>query len=186
MKNLPTNLRIRFFLYKSGLYSLIFLPIIGFAFLIGKHIESIFVFVAYLFIRYKFPKTYHDENAYVCVAWSIVAFLLSFAVVLPIKYSILSPLTVAFILCFVLYKIADYRELKKKATVFNLSSCSESELKSRCRGRNVSERDTRIAVLYFIEKQTPKQIWQYLCDNKEFIEWDSVYKLLNRLRKRLK
>lgn len=186
MQNLPTNLRIRFFLYKSGLYSLIFLPISVFAFIIGKHIESIFLFVAYLIIRYKFPKTYHDENAYVCVTWSIVAFIISFAVVLPIKYSLLSPLSVAFVLCFVLYKVADYRELKKQAAVFDLATCTETELKARCRERNVSERDTRIAVLYFIEKQTPKQIWKYLCDNNEFIEWDSVYKLLNRLRKRLK
>lgn len=38
---LPKKLRIKFFAYKYGLYAFIFLLIIAFAFLLGKHIEAV-------------------------------------------------------------------------------------------------------------------------------------------------
>jgi hypothetical protein len=45
----------------------------------------------------------------------------------------------------------------------------------------------KIAIKCFIEKLTPKEIWLWLCDSKEYetIEWDSVYKLIVRIGNKL-
>lgn len=40
--------------------------------------------------------------------------------------------------------------------------------------------------MYYIDRMKPKQIWNWLCDNRENIEYGSVYKLINRLNKKLK
>lgn len=57
----------------------------------------------------------------------------------------------------------------------------------RCRKAKLSQRDTEIAVKYYIEKLTAKEIWLWLCKTPEYdsIEWDSVYQLLWRIGKKL-
>ena len=55
-----------------------------------------------------------------------------------------------------------------------------------CADQNISERDTKVAIMYFIDRIRPKQIWEWLLDNHENMEYDSVYKLLNRLNKKIK
>ena len=50
----------------------------------------------------------------------------------------------------------------------------------------ITERDTKIAVMYYVNRCTPKQIWEWLLNNNENMELDSVYKLLNRLNKKIK
>jgi hypothetical protein len=58
---------------------------------------------------------------------------------------------------------------------------------AKCKTAKLSKRDTEIAFKYFIEHNTPKEIWNWLCSVKEYepIEWDSLYQLIWRINKKL-
>lgn len=167
---LPLKLRIKFYAYKYGLYAFILFMIFAFAFLLDKHIEAIFLFVSFVFIRYKFPKTFHHNNTYWCVFWSILSFWLCIATTIPLGYSILSGVCVALLLCFILYKVQDYNDLKHKKpkTIYELTY---DEFISLCLSNGVRNeravyawdliRSTmsvkELAEKYFVEEQTIKQ-----------------------------
>lgn len=116
----------------------------------------------------------------------------------PVKYSLFGGTAVAFLCCLILYLVAietnEKRFLSQKnedlqrnlEELLKKEESPEKKLISLCKERKISERDTKIAVMYFIENKKPKQIWLWLCENNENMEYDSVYKLLNRLIKRLK
>lgn len=172
---LPLKLRIKFYAYKYGLYAFIFLMIFAFAFLLGKHIEAVFLFVAFVFVRYKFPKTFHHKSTYWCVFWSILAFWLCIATTIPIHYSILSSAVVALVLCFVLYKVQDYADLKSKSVEvpppFSIYACSKDDFVSFCLAHGVKNgrveyawdllrgtlSNEELADKYCVEPQTIKQ-----------------------------
>ena len=82
------------------------------------------------------------------------------------------------------YKTVENDDIKKQYEKY----CNEKEdLLVKCRNAKLSQRDTEIAVKYFYEKQTPKDIWLWLCNHKVYepIEWDSVYHLLWLINKKL-
>lgn len=68
----------------------------------------------------------------------------------------------------------------------NKIKITKEKLLILCDECNISGRDTKIAVMYYIDRMKPKQIWCWLCDNREDIEYGSVYKLLYRLNKKLR
>lgn len=115
----------------------------------------------------------------------------------PIKYSLVGGISVAFICCLILYLVAletnEKKALKREnrilqADITELLKKSEDpkeRLLRICAEKDISERDTKIAVMYYIDRMKPKQIWKWLCDNRENMEYDSVYILLNRLNKKL-
>lgn len=182
---LPLRLRIKFYLYRYSLYAFIFLMIFTFAFVVNKHIEAFFLFAIYCVIRYKFPKTFHHPNAYWCVFWSVLSFWLCILSILPLRLSIFSSIVVALILCFVLYKVQDYIDIKKKSQeqlkVFSLDTCTKDELLDRCREKQLSPNSTQIAIAYFIDKN--KSIYDIA--NKYGIEYDSARIRIKRIKKKL-
>lgn len=117
---------------------------------------------------------------------------------LPVRYSLFNGLFVAFGCCLVLYLVSlevNEKKLIKKQNKELFNQISElldkqSDPKERllkvCEEENISERDTKIAIMYYIDRMKAKQIWDWLCDNREDMELGSVYKLLNRLNKKIK
>lgn len=116
----------------------------------------------------------------------------------PIKYSLIGGIGVAFICCLILYLVAIETNEKKFFAKRNIALQNKIEImlskgkdpKERllqlCKEYNISERDTKIAVMYYIERKRPKQIWIWMCENNENVEYDTVYKILNRLNKKLR
>jgi len=188
MKNnlLPKHLLIKFYAYKYGLYAFIFVMIFAFAFLLKRHIEAFFLLGAYIILRYRFSKTFHHPNAYWCVFWSVLTFWLCIIVLLPLRYSILSSVVVALILCYTLYKVQDYIDMKKKLTdkenkPFDLHTCTRDELIERCKKLNISPQSTQIAISYFVDKD--KSIYDIA--NEYGIEYDSARIRIKRIKKKL-
>ncbi len=186
---MPLRLRIKFYALKYGLHAFILLMVMGFAFLLDKHIEAVFLLVLYGFIRYKFPKTFHHHNTYWCVFWSIVSMWLCIVASLPLQYSILSTVIVAIILCFILYKIQDYVDVRAElaeVTVpmskpFDVSTCTREEMIARCRKVGLSKDSTDIAIAYFVEKSM--SLWDIA--EKYNIEYDSAKLRVIRIKKKL-
>lgn len=177
----------KFFAFKNGLYAFIFLMIFGFAFILGKYIEAFFLFISYLCIRYLFPKTFHHTNTYMCVFWSIVAFWICIVLVLPISVSILSSIIIVLILCYVLYKVQDYvdmrNELMELKTVkqFNINTCTRDEFILRCREVGLHKDNIDIALAYFLDKSM--NIWDIA--TKYSIDYDSAKRRVSRIKQKI-
>ena len=160
-------------------------------------------FVFYLpfwFIRINFADTYHSDSWKHCKKWTRIMLCVGVVVLwlLPVRYSLFNGLFVAFGCCLVLYLISlevNEKKLIKKqneelfnqiSELLDKQSDPKEKLIKICEEENISERDTKIAIMYYIDRMKPKQIWDWLCDNREDMELGSVYKLLNRLNKKIK
>lgn len=60
------------------------------------------------------------------------------------------------------------------------------ELIARCKAHNYNDLKTQMAIKFFINKETPKDVWLWLCETQDFpMEWDSVKKTKYRMKKEL-
>lgn len=162
--------------------------------------ECLVFYLPFWFIRVCFSDTYHSDNWNHCKFWTRTMLCSGVFTIwmLPLPYSLWKPLSVAFLCCLILYLVAletnDKRslfkrneELSKQIQELLLKNENPKEkLINMCREKKISNRDTDIAVKYFIEGWKPKQIWIWLCNNQWNMEYDSVYKIINRLNKKLK
>lgn len=163
----------------------IFIP----AWIFDKWIEGVAFFFCHWFIREQFPKQYHHIVPAMCRLITSVVFFFGVSFVLPMGLSLFSAIPINYFVGWIGYtkKQADDYELKYER--LKEQYCNEKEnLLAKCRSAKLSQRDTDIALLYFYEHKTPKEIWLWLCEHKVYepIEWDSVYVTLNRIGKKLK
>lgn len=117
---------------------------------------------------------------------------------LPVRYSLFNGLFVAFGCCLVLYLVSletnkkkmvikENEELHTQITeLLDKQKDPKERILQLCKEQCISERDTRIAIMYYIDRMKPKQIWEWLMDNHEEMEYASAYKLLNRLNRKIK
>lgn len=129
-----------FYLFKYSLYSIIYLGIAVAGVLNQKYIETAFLFIAFVALRYCFPKTFHSKSVYRCVFYSIVVFWIGIPHTLPIAISLFSSVIIGFIITFILYKIADYVDCKER--LFKLESktiwqMTENELADYCYAKGI-------------------------------------------------
>lgn len=162
--------------------------------------ECLVFYLPFWHIRVNFADTYHSDNWKHCKMWTRIMLCVGVFVLwlLPIKYSVFNGLLIAFGCCLVLYlvvlEVNDKKRIKAENKqmqavineLLNKQLNPKEKLLQVCEEECISERDTKIAIMYYIERQKPKQIWEWLCNNNQNMEYDSVYKLLNRLNKKIK
>lgn len=164
------------------------------ALLLGKYVEAIIFIACHWLIRPQFSKEYHHIIPAICRIITASVMFFGVCIILPTKWSALSAIPINYLMSWVGYIKKDRDDLEVKcdrqhdkiSELLILCDDPKDKLVKKCRELNINERNTRIAVMYYIDKKTPKQIWGWLCDNNEYMEYDSVYKLLNRLNKKLK
>lgn len=162
----------------------IFLP----AFILNKWIEGVIFFICHWLIREQFPKQYHCTSHAMCRLITSVVFFFGVSFCLPLTLSLFSAIPICYFISWVGFtkKQADNYEIQCER--LREKYCNEKEeLIVKCRKANLSQRDTEIAIKYFYEHKTPKEIWFWLCQHKVYepIEWDCVYVLLNRIGKKI-
>ena len=143
---------IGFYIFKYFWYSVIFAGIFVSAYFNYKIIESIFLFVAYLVLRYAFPKTFHHNNFYKCIFWSIATFWVAIPNTMPITLSLFSSVLIGFVITFILYKVEDYVETKialKEYTDKTIWVMDENELRQYCRLKGI-KRDEHIQFVWLV------------------------------------
>lgn len=162
--------------------------------------DCLVFYVPFWYIRINFADTYHSDNWKHCKMWTRIMLCVGVFVlwILPIPYSIFNGLFVAFVCCLILYLVSlevnEKKRIKKEndklsaelVGLLNKEVDPKEKLLKLCEEKCISERDTKIAIMYYIDRMKPKQIWEWLMDNHQEMEYDSVYKLLNRLNKKLK
>ena len=169
-----------------------------FSFIFDKWLEALCFLVAFFSLRYKFPTTFHAKKILHCMLITNGIFALSIVLCPSIYMYIFGSLLFAYLDCFLLWYVQYREELKQdkecaewfvRELTFQLKQYHNphEELLAKCRSAKLSKRDTEIAVKYYYENQTPKEIWLWLCDHKEYesIEWDCVYVLLWRIGNKL-
>ena len=162
--------------------------------------DCLVFYLPFWYIRIAFSDTYHSDKWEHCRKWTRIM-LCSGAIVmfiLPFPYTVFNGLFVAFGCCLILYLVAlevnEKKEIKREnkrltnelMLALKQEPSPKEKLLKMCEEKNISERDTKIALMYYIDRKKPKQIWEWLCENHENMEYDSVYILLNRLNKKLK
>lgn len=161
--------------------------------------DCLVFYIPFWIIRICFARTYHSDRWKHCKKWTKI--MLNSGVftmwLMPIKYSVFNGIIVAFLCCLILYWVALETDEKKQIKKENeeLSAKIEELLKAQenpktkvlkiCEEECMSERDTQVAVMYFVDRKKPKQIWYWLINNNSSMELDSVYILLNRLNKKV-
>lgn len=162
--------------------------------------DCLVFYVPFWYIRINFASTYHSDSWKHCKMWTRIMLCSGVFTlfILPVPYSLFNGLFVAFVCCLILYLVAlesaEKKRLKKENDILNKQITElinkydnpKDKLLKLCEEKGISDRDTKIAVMYYIERKKPKQILEWLCDNKEYIAMDSLYVLLNRINKKLK
>ena len=108
------------------------------AFLVDKLLLTILFYLPFHCLRYAFPKVFHAKggkpivNLANCIMLSILCYFSAMKLMLPLCISIFSSVVVAILINFVLFKIQDYLDLKKKKaiTLFDLCKMSEDDLRA--------------------------------------------------------
>lgn len=179
---------VQLFLLKFRLYSIIILSMLIISYFSNRMIETPILFICYLFMRYAYPKTFHCDNVYWCVFWSIIMFYLAIPKVLPTNLSVLSSVMVSALIGLILYKIQLAKEHKQFAdkhkekfenkTVLNL--CFEDL--DKIAKEHLSERDYSFFMDMYNQKLNKSTIARkYATSKSNTYNW---YKsLINKLNK---
>ena len=162
----------------------IFVP----AIILGKIIEGIVFFFCHWFIREQYPMQYHHIVPATCRLITSCVFFFGVCMTCDFALSALSAIPINYMIAWVGFTKKSEEKYRYECEKMRAKYCTELEnLLARCKNAMLSKRDTEIAIRYYYQHQTPKEIWLWLCDNKEFdsIEWDSVYKTIHRIGKKL-
>ena len=154
-----------------------------------KYIEAVCFLTAFFSLRYKFPTTYHSDSIVICMACTISMFGLSIIICPPIYMYLLFSILFAYLDCFILWFIKDRQDLlefKKYNESFKLETATEEQIITRCKMLNYKADKIDLAIKFFVDKLSNKQIYEYLCNNKMYVDYDTIAKYRYRMSKDLK
>lgn len=131
-----------FYKYKYSRYTIFFITIGLYAFILQKEIEAILLFIGFVGTRYMFPKTYHYINdkkpscvTDICILISILIFLSMIPTTIPVSLSISCSVLSGFIISTVAYIVQDHIDHKK----VNIYSMTESQLRQHCQSCKITD-----------------------------------------------
>lgn len=180
------NWRVKFRLFQISTYALVFLAIGLMAFLTNKYIETVALFISFVWLRNAFGKTYHSNSFWLCIAISIIVFVIAILFIPNKNVSLFACVLFGFMIDYIAYKCKDYEDSKvalfelTKPKPFSVDTCSESELLERCKKLRLSEENTNLAIEFFIKKTKQSVLADILC-----VEEKSISKRKKRLKEKL-
>ena len=190
--------KLKHFIATLPLHILVMSGVAIISYIFGKWLEAVCFLVAFFSLRYKFPTTYHAKRIVHCMLITNAMFAVSIILCPSIYMYIFGSLLFGYLDAYILWYVQNKAEIKQQKEIVEWfarelivqitdAKDPQQEFFEKCRTANLGKRDTEIAYKYYYEKQTPKEIWLWLCENKQYesIEWDSVYKLLLRIGNKL-
>lgn len=161
----------------------------GFAWLIGKPIEFLLIFLPYFLTKGIYTKQYHSRSLKECFGISLFAFGVATFLCVSRETSIVFPVllgaSIAFISCkigIVQEKLKDYDYIEPryndlvafyenatKSKPFDVNTCTEEELRKRCEELRFSYDNTELALEFFIKKTKQSVIADKLCIDEKSV-----------------
>lgn len=158
------------------------------ALIFGKWLEAIIFILCHTLIRPQFKKQYHHIIPAMCRSISGVVAFFGISFVLPLSWSLLSAIPINYFISWVGFVKRDRDDLEVKC-MWLREKLAQPEVKffEKCRKAGLSERDTKLAKMYYIDRKTPKDIWLWYCQQKEYenVEWSTIYQILWRIGKKI-
>lgn len=153
-----------------------------------RYIVSAMFCISHVIIRKNFDKQYHCGTTAVCLVTTLSIAFFGIMSCFPLSVSLLSVIPVCFCISWVGYLAQDRidlvaynKKLKEQTTQTEMD-----KFIAKCKALNYNQLKTQIAIKFFIEKQTPKDVWYWLQETQENpVEWDSVRKMKYRMKKDL-
>lgn len=170
------SLRVKFRLFQASTYALVFSAIGLMAFITGKYIETVFLFISFVWLRNTFGKTWHANSFWLCILLSILVFVFAISFMPNKNVSVIACILFGLVIDYILYKIKDYQDSKTtlfeltKPKPFSVDSCTESELVERCKELRLSEENTNLAIEFFIKKTKQSILADRLCVDEKSIQ----------------
>lgn len=156
--------------------------ILGGAWLIDKLLLAPPLIVSFRLIRLKIETKYdvfHCASIFTCMIVSTLICWFGLFLSLPVGISLISNIIVGVGFAIITWHIQDIINIKRNYTF-------KDELIAKCKSLNYGELKTIIAVKFFVEKQKPKEVWNWLCETCPMaMSWDSLYNLKSKMRKDL-
>lgn len=155
----------------------------------NRWLEGLMFVIAHLVIRRVFDKQFHFSETAYCLILTLTIVWFAIPITLSVTTSLLSSIIIAFIVCFVGYVAQDRVDLlkeKRMAKRFNFATCTKEDVikVANALGYNKDKQD--LAVMFFADRLSNKQIWQILCNTQRNVEWDTVKKYKYRITKDFK
>lgn len=170
-------------------YLIIFASIFLCAWLFNKWIEAIMLCVAHTCIRNAFDKQFHFNSTAYCLSLTLAIIWFAIPITLPITTSLLSSIPISFLISFFGFITQDRVDLlieKRNRAKFNLEHCTKEKLIEICDLAGYNKDKRELAIMFFIDKLSNKQVWEILCNTQRNVEWDTVKKYRYRMNKELR
>lgn len=176
-------------IYRFGGFALILGLLMGFAWLIGKPIEFLLIFLPYFLTKGLYSRQYHSQSLKECFVLSLIVFSLALMACVSSMASILFSVMLGLAIAFISYKVGviqfklkDYEYIEPrynelvafyenatKSKPFDVNTCTESELRKRCAELHFSYNNTELAVEFFIRKTKQSIIADKLCIDEKSV-----------------
>lgn len=173
-----TRVTIKFYSRLIGGYIALFTAIFAFGWIFDKTLETAFMFVGYFLTRFAVPRIKHFDTTQKCISISTMTFIFGIAIMcIPNNVSLVWSAMVGNAIPLIMYA---------ESLLFDPVVSEKDKLIALCKLHNYNEIKTEIAVKFFVDKQKPKEVWIWLCEEKNYpISWDSVYVLKSKMKKDL-
>lgn len=173
-----TKIAIKFWVRRILGNAIIFGVVFGVGTLLGKFLETIFMFIGYFSTVFVMPRIKHFNRTQKCV--SVSTLTLSFAisiVCLPKNISLIWSVLVGALIPLLMYA---------ESLLFDVKVSDKNKLIALCKAHGYNELKTQMAIKFFIDKEKPREVWLWLCETvSNPVEWDTVKKIKYRMKKDL-
>lgn len=172
-----TKLNIKFYTRKVGGYLVFLLTVLCFGWLFDRLLETLFMVGGFMATRFCVPKIYHFNTTQKCISVSTMTFLFGLAILcIPDNVSFVWNIAVGISIPIIMYI---------ESLLFEPQT-EKDKLIALCKKHDYNELKTQIAIKFFVDKEKPKDVWVWLCDEQNYdIEWDSVKTMKYRMKKQL-
>lgn len=156
--------------------------ILGGAWLLDKLLIAPPLIVSFRLIRLKIETkydVYHCASIFVCMIVSTLICWFGLFLSLPVNISFISNIIVGVGFAIITWHIQQIIDIKRNYTF-------KDELIAKCKAKGYNEIKTQMAVKFFVDKEKPKAVWEWLCQNFPMaMSWDSVKNLKSKMKKDL-
>lgn len=193
-KNSRTLIRLKstlknFIKYQLWIYLLVIGSICLCSWLFNRWIEGLMFAVAHICIRNAFNKQFHFNSTAYCLGLTLAIIWFAIPITLPLASSLLSSIPIAFAICFFGFVVQDWVDLKlykKRHEMFNLKTCTKEQLIEACNMLGYTSEKQELAIMFFIEKLSNKNVWLRLCQLKRNVDIDTIKTYKYRMKQDFK
>lgn len=170
---------------------LIYIPFVCVSLIVGvlfnRFIESILLICFFSAIRTAFPTTFHIlKSDGLCFVFSAVQFSIVIPNTIPLSISLFGVVLSSLFIGCLSYYIQVFIDLKifyKKHTEFNLDNPTKEQVVDICKALHYNQNKIDLAVMFFVDKLSNYEVWEYLQDKNQDITVETVTKYKYRMKK---